>query len=588
MPKRLALASLLLATCLALACSPREQAKNTYLAGLHGAKKLDCTSCHANGAALDDSESEPNKQCVSCHGELSAVAAKDPAYVAPHQSHLGNITCTTCHHAHTASQSYCAQCHSPTLAIPFADEWRPPTPPTTSVEPKVTESTDVVIVGSGGAGLTTAITAHERGAKVIVLEKQPITGGNTMLASSGMNAAGTRFQQALKIDDSPALMAQDTLTGGKNQGDPALVNILASHSADSLEWLVNLGADLSDVGLMAGSSVARTHRPRGGAAVGENIIRALRAKAAELGLDIRVNSKVVKIVEDAHGNVVGVQVLGKHRGLYAIQTKAVVVAAGGFSANPERVAHYRPEYAGMTSSNQPGAVGDGLDLGVAIDAETVGMDQIQIHPTLAAGSKTLIAEGLRGKGAVMVNHEGTRFINEMANRDVASAAVMKQTGKTAFLIFDDWIRKGFSQTEGYFHLGLVKEGATIEELATQIGVPPATLAKTIAVYNQAYEAHSDPEWQRSPLPRPISTPKYYAVEIAPGVHYTMGGLKINVETQVIGKNGAPIPGLFAVGEVTGGVHGTNRLGGNSVSETITFGRIAGANAAARALAPNAN
>ena len=149
----------------------------------------------------------------------------------------------------------------------------------------------------------------------------------------------------------------------------------------------------------------------------------------------------------------------------------------------------------------------------------------------------------------------------------------------AYLIIDEGIRKSLRQIEGYFHLDLVKEGATLKELAGKIGVPDGALEETVAKYNAAFDAKNDSEFKRPDLPRPIRNPKFYAIGVQPGIHYTMGGLKIDTETRVIGKDGKPIPGLFAAGEVTGGVHGANRLGGNSISETITFGLIAGNSAA---------
>ncbi|MGE5789009.1 MAG: flavocytochrome c [Myxococcales bacterium] len=589
---------LLAATCL-LACesesvAPNEEVavaaqdidKTAYLAGHHVSNQVACSSCHSGGFTLDDNESVQNAACTNCHGSLTDLAARGSQAINAHDSHLGQINCTTCHRAHTASQPYCSNCHLFNMSIPFQGIPSLPAPPA-ETEPVIEDEADVVVIGSGGAGLSAAITAHDQGAKVIVLEKQPLTGGNTMLAAGGMNAANTRFQRALGISDTVQTMFTDTMTAGQNLNDPRLVHILSANSAGSVDWLTSLGVDLSDVGKLAGSSVARSHRPRGGLAVGAHLIDVLRNNVQLRQIDVRVNSKVVKLVEDSRGTVVGVHVLGKHKGLYAIEAKAVVLAAGGFSANPARVASYRPDYEGMSTSNQPGATGDGLDLGVAIQGKLVDMAQIQIHPTLAAGSRILITEAVRGNGGILVNREGVRFVNEMTTRNAVSATVLAQTGKTAFLVFDQTVRQNLAQSQGYFELGLVTEGNTIEELATAIGVPAGALVATIARYNQAYSTASnqlDPDFQR-PIPHPIDAPKYYAIEVKPGVHYTMGGLKINQRTQVISTDGSTIDGFYAVGEVTGGVHGADRLGGNSISETITFGRIAGANAAARAQKP---
>ena len=210
------------------------------------------------------------------------------------------------------------------------------------------------------------------------------------------------------------------------------------------------------------------------------------------------------------------------------------------------------------------------------------MKEIQIHPSVAVGSRILITEAVRGNGAIMVNRAGKRFVNEITTRDAGSAAILAQPGKTAFIVFDEGIRRSLKQIDGYFHLELVKEGESLQALAKKINVPPEALAATVSSYNAFYAAKVDGDFKRPNMPRPLDTPNYYAIEVAPGIHYTMGGLKINTEAQVISKDDKPIPGFFAAGEVTGGVHGANRLGGNSISETITFGRIAGAGAAKHA------
>jgi fumarate reductase flavoprotein subunit len=564
----------------AAAAKPAHPAPAAFLADMHAGKQVNCDACHGTGGnVVDDNEQPVNMNCVKCHGALADVAKKATGHVNPHKSHLGEIGCTACHSGHRASRPYCLNCHAFEMKIAGSEGPAQPAAAPKRAESSIADQADVVIIGAGAAGFTAAITAHDAGAKVIVLEKQPITGGNSMLAAGGMNAAGTKFQKEMGIQDSVDLMIKDTMTGGGNIGEPELVKILAKDSAASVDWLTSLGADLSDVGRMGGASVNRTHRPKGGSAVGANITDTLKRNAAERKIDVRVNSKVVKILEDGSGTVIGVQVEGKHRGLYTINAKAVVLTAGGFSANPEKVAFYRPEFKGMTTSNQPGATGDGLDIGAAAGGEFKDMKEIQIHPTVAAGSRILITEAVRGNGAIVVNQEGKRFMNELTTRDKASAAILAQTGKMAYMVFDEGVRQSLKQIEGYFHLDLVKEGETPEALAAAITVPPQALAATIAAYNQAFDRKDDPEFKRPDMPRALRTPKYFAIAIKPGVHYTMGGLKINTDSQVLAKDGKPIAGFYAAGEVTGGVHGANRLGGNSISETITFGRIAGANAA---------
>ena len=442
------------------------------------------------------------------------------------------------------------------------------------------ESTDLVVIGSGGTGLTAALSALGAGRRVMVLEKMPITGGNTQLAAGGMNAAETRPQAAMKIADSWKTMFDDTMKGGKNINNPELVEILARQSSASVDWLLSQGADMNGVGRMAGASVDRTHRPVAGDAVGHNIVHALRQQAIRQRLDIRTGCQVLKIMQAPNGRVTGVLVRNKYGELFSVQAPAVVLASGGFSANLERVAAYRPEYRGFSSTNQPGATGDGVDLGAAVGGELIDMEHIQIHPTQAAGSKILITEAVRGNGAILVNRAGKRFVNELTTRDAASAAVLQQPGGSAFLIFDTAIRKSLKQIEGYYHLELVREAATPAALAAAIGADPKGMEQTLETYNAYQAARNDAEFKRPDMPRPIKTGPFVALEIRPGIHYTMGGLRIDARTQVLRADRSAIPGLFAAGEVTGGVHGANRLGGNSISETITFGRIAAAQAGA--------
>ncbi|MCE1229976.1 MAG: flavocytochrome c, partial [Firmicutes bacterium] len=508
-----------------LALGSAEPAK--HLADLHKGKGVSCADCHGQkkGAKVrvDDSETVPNQACVNCHGDLKAVSDNDKhkGHIDPHQSHLGKVNCTLCHGGHQASHSYCKSCHGFDQKMPAGGEWKPVKPaPVTARQMKglrPAERTDVVVIGSGATGMVAAITAHDAGARVIVLEKQPLTGGNSMLAAGGMNAAGTPQQIAKGIKDSADLMYDDTLKGGKNMGDPALVRILADQSAASVAWLQGLGADMSDVGRMGGASVNRSHRPSGGSAVGAHLAKVLKENAEKRKLDVRVNSEVVKVVEDAKGQVIGVLVRGKHRGLYRIQAKAVVLAAGGFSANPERVAHYQPDLAGMITSNQPGATGDGIDLGANAGGELTQMKEIQIHPSIAAGSRILITEAVRGNGAILVNREGKRFFNEIGTRDAVSQAILHQTGRSAFMIFDEGIRKSLKQIDGYFHLELVKEGDTPEALAKALGIPAEAFAATLDTYNKAVDAKQDAEFKRPDMPRALRTAKFYAIEVAPGI-----------------------------------------------------------------------
>ena len=564
--------------------------KVAYLAGVHTKKGLDCAACHTTNV-ISDSETEINKQCAICHGSLEQMGTKTSSQTPnPHKSHIGQMQCTACHSGHVPSVAYCTNCHDfPTLnkmkqgvtrlKAKFTDDLSK----YEELKPVKIEKTDLLIVGSGAAGFTASMAAREAGVKnLIMIEKMAVPGGNSQLAAGGMNAAGTKFQKQADIEDNPQLMFDDTMKGGKNVSNPDLVRVLADKSNESIEWLDKHGATLSHVGQGGGSSAARMHGPADGAFVGPYLSKFFRDEAAKSNLDLRLNTKLVKLIKGTNGEITGALVKGKHTGIYQIDAKAVILATGGIGANPELIQKLRPDISPeVKTSNQPGSQGDGIILGENVGAAVVDAKEIQLNPTLLVGSPVIVSETVRGAGAVFVNKEGKRFISELTTRDKTSAAVSKQTGGVAYEIFDQKVRDKVKQTGAAFELGLAKEGRTLEELGKNAGIDPKNLAATIAQYNKYAEAGNDPEFGRPKISAKVDTPNFYAIEVTPAIHYYMGGLKINPQAKVIDKNGKVIEGLFAAGEVTGGVHGKNRLGGNSISETITFGRISGEEAAKR-------
>ena len=443
------------------------------------------------------------------------------------------------------------------------------------------QQADVVVIGAGGAGMAAAVEAHDDGAKVILLEKMAMVGGNTIRATGGINACGTPQQAKLGIKDSCDLMFMDGIKGGHYLNNPQLLHVLTVKSADAVAWLIKLGGDFNDVGIMGGSSVKRTHRPTGGAAVGPEVVKTLYNAVQERKIDLRTNTKVLALVQDKKtGAITGVKVRDEeNKKDYTIKAKAVVNAAGGFGANNAMVAHYVPKLKGFATTNQPGATGDGIVFSQKVGADFVDMDQIQAHPTVVETNGTLVTEAVRGNGAILVNTKGQRFINELQTRDVVSAAVLKQPTAHAFLLFDDKVRKSLKAIESYVKSGIVLEGKTPEEIAQKIGAPADALKATLAAYKSGFEAKKD-ALGRADMESANDQAPYYAIRITPAVHHTMGGVKINTKAEVINTKGKVIPGYFAAGEVTGGVHGGNRLGGNAQADIIVFGRIAGDNAAA--------
>ena len=437
-------------------------------------------------------------------------------------------------------------------------------------------SCDIVIIGAGGAGLTAATEAAHQNAKVIVLEKMGIVGGNTNYSTGGINAAYTKEQERLGIKDSKDIFFHDTMEGGKNINDPALVQKLVDESAGIVEWLQSplIGADLSDVGMFGGATNKRIHRPQGGAAIGAHLVPLLFKAARAQGAEIRLNNTVTDIIEK-DGRAVGVKV-SSEGGNYVINAKAVIIASGGFGANTKMIEKYQPSLKGFATTNHRGATGDAFAMVEKFDAGLTQMEQIQTHPTVVVGTGIMITESVRGNGAILVNRTGRRFVDEMENRDVVSSAVLRGPGKTAFLVFDQSVRDSLKVIESYANQGLLTEAATIKELADKLRIQSDTLESTITQYNSFVAAKKDADFGRNPasMERALSKAPYYAIEIEPAVHHTMGGLTINPSANVMTTDGLPIPGLFAAGEVTGGVHGANRLGGNAVADICVFGKIA--------------
>lgn len=440
---------------------------------------------------------------------------------------------------------------------------------------------DIVVVGAGGAGLSAAVAAAETGnLKIIVLEKQGIIGGNTNYSTGGINAAETDVQKELGIEDSKQLFYDDTMRGGKNENIPSLVWNFVDHAPATISWLTALGADLGDVGLMGGSSVKRTHRPKGGTAIGPHLMKVLKEATAHQNIEIRTSNKVVGLLS-SNGSVTGVKVQNANGSSYTLRAKAVIIATGGFGANLEMVARLQPSLSGFATLNHPGATGDAFDWVKPLGGATVQMSNIQIHPTAEAVNHILITEAVRGNGAILVNHAGKRFCNEMDTRDVVSAAILRQQSGEAFLFFDQGVRKSLASIETYANQHLLVEGNTIAELASLIGIPAESLTESIARYNSQKKAGVDDDFGRSAteMTASLETPPFYAVKVKPAIHHTMGGLSVDTQTQVLKGDGTPIPGLYAAGEVTGGLHGANRLGGNGVADIVVNGRLAGKAAA---------
>ena len=489
-----------------------------------------------------------------------------------------------------------------------------------------TVDADVVVVGAGGAGMTAAISAAADGLKVVVVESQAMVGGNSVRATGGMNAAKTPLQdkntfgesagvektlaaaegyadnetitalaatvseqwEAYKANpegyfDSVELMELDTMIGGKGINNPELVKTLCSNTADSIVWLDSVGASLTSVGAFGGASVKRIHRPVNEEgktlSVGAYIVPILEKNLQDAGVEIILNTTVDTILTDANGAACGVSGVANDGSKLTVNADAVILTTGGFGANLDMVVSYKPELAGFMTTNAAGIQGQGIKMAEALGAATVDMNQIQIHPTVEANTASLITEGLRGDGAILVNAEGKRFFDEVSTRDKVSAAEIAQPGSYSYLIVDQAMADASNVIQGYIKKGFTTQGETYEELAKALGMDEAAFTETMNTWNGYVEAKNDPEFGRTSFANPLNTAPYYAIKVTAGVHHTMGGLKINPAAEVLTEDGSAIAGLFAAGEVTGGVHGANRLGGNAVADFVVFGRIAAQSAA---------
>ncbi len=480
---------------------------------------------------------------------------------------------------------------------------------------------DVVIVGAGGAGLSAAIEAAYTGAKVVIVEATGITGGNTSRATGGMNAAKTTVQDTNEFAQEAGVLKQietardlypeldeltdvveqqyneylanpegyfdsvemfklDTLVGGGNLNDPTLVDTLVNNSSSTIDWLVGIGAKMDLVGSFGGASVMRIHKPVNdegqSVAVGSYIVPILSDVATEAGVEIIYNTRANEILME-DGKAVGVVGMNGEQTV-TVNAKSVIIATGGFGANSDMVVEYAPQLEGFVTTNAVNTVGDGIAMVEAVGGALVDMEYIQIHPTVEQASSALITEGLRGDGAILVNQSGVRFYDEVGTRNDVSAAIIAQEGSYAYLIIDQKMVDASAVIAGYITKGLTIEGETVAELAENMGTDAATLEETISTWNSYLADGADPDFGRTSFAEALDTGKYYAIKVAPGVHHTMGGVQINTEAQVVDAEGNAIEGLFAAGEVTGGIHGNNRLGGNAVADVLIFGRIAGQSA----------
>lgn len=457
--------------------------------------------------------------------------------------------------------------------------------------PKVSNY-DVVVIGAGGAGFSAAIEAKNNGANVVLLEKMPQVGGNSLISGAEMNVAQNWVQPKLGItDDSPELHAQDTFKGGDGKGDMEVIKVMTDNALEAGKWCRDyLGVQFEDDNLFffGGHSRKRALIPVGH--TGEGFIGRFQAKADELGIPVITNMKAEELIKDKDGRVVGVKAT-MHGEEYTFNAKGgVVLATGGFGANPEMVKKYNPKIdERFKTTDAPGTTGEALYMAERAGAELVNMQYIQTYPICdpISGTIELIADA-RFDGAIMLNQEGKRFVEELERRDVLSEAILNQTGQYCWVLWNDEIGKisntvGVHTTEyeAFTKQGTMKTCDDLKCVADFTKIPYDALKATTERVTAMKGKGNDKDFNHRAGLMDMSQGKYYVIKAVPSTHHTMGGVRINKEAQALTKEGKVIPGLWAAGEVTGVTHGTNRLGGNAYTDIIVFGRIAG-KAAARA------
>ena len=443
---------------------------------------------------------------------------------------------------------------------------------------------DVVVVGGGGAGFAAAVTAKENGAEVVLLEKMPQVGGNTLISGGEYAAPENDLQKEDGIEDSKELFADDVKEAG---GDPELIDVLAEHATEDAYWLRDdIGVEwLDSLMFFGGHSVKRSLIPA--AHSGNELIKNYLKKCEELGIEVITEADVKEILTEDN-KITGVKAETPD-GELTVNAKSVVLATGGFGANDEMTYendHEIDEY--VKSTNSPGATGDGIIMAEALNADTVDMDQIQLYPVCDPETGRLLYVGdtrLVG-GALLVNKEGKRFVEELGTRREISMAIKAQTDHVGYLLWDEksnevtgTMASNPEEAEEQFEKGNLVKADTIEELAEHFDLDKDQLLETVKTFNENSKKEEDPEFNLRMLGWTIEEGPYYMLKAAPAVHHTMGGLKINTDAQVIDKDGNPIEGLYAAGEVTGGIHGSNRLGSAAIADITVYGRIAGENAA---------
>lgn len=447
--------------------------------------------------------------------------------------------------------------------------------------------TDVLVVGAGGCGLVAALAAHEQGVEVAVVEKFDKVGGNTSVSTGSVPGAGTRFQRAAGIDDSPERMLDDLLRTSGPHDVPELTRLLAYQSASLVEWLVDYaGARLELVTdyRHVGHSVPRLHAPRSrkGRDLTRDLVRALEQRHVPIAL----SNPVSELIADGGGAVIGAALRGERGVESRVGTRKIILATNGFGASPELVRTYCPDIAGATYFGAEGSTGEAIRWGEKLGAGLANMAAYQAYAAVAYPHGSLVSWTTIEKGGIIVNARGERFGDETSGYSAFAREVMREKTLVS-VVFDSRIRDSVASNEEEFRelveYGGVKEAGSAAELARLYGLDPDVLRRSLAAYDAAARGERPDAFGRTDFGLAPLRPPYAICQATPGLFHTQGGLRVDEQARVLGRDGRVIPNLFAGGGAAAGISG--RIGGagyasgNGLLTALGLGRIAGQAAA---------
>ena len=449
-----------------------------------------------------------------------------------------------------------------------------------TAESQIKTEADVIVIGAGLSGLSASVRAAEQGAEVILLEKMAYAGGNCILSTGILQAAGTKLQAQAGIEDSPEQYALDMAQGASADLDPVQMKMVSTLSGETLDWLADNGVEFSDkVTQGVGSTAYRAHQSMPDA---NELVSGLVDAASQKGVMIQYDTPVLSLMTDDQGKVTGV--VANQKGQPVEYTaKAVIIASGGFGGSPEMLSKYwGDEYAKMTYAGSPGTTGEMIEEAARLGAKLTDMDKAAYgSPTVEVSKNMLITAMVLSGGAILTDSTGSRFCNETGDPFDTSKSVVETQEPFVFEIFDQNVADNVYKVSVYQNMGIVEQADTVEELAEKVGLPADTLKATIEQYNTAVKSGKD-EFGRAIFTQPLTTAPFYCVKVAAGGVMTFGGLTLDDQCRVLKEDGSVIEGLYSAGEATGGYRAYGYVCGDANAHAAVTGKVAGESAAAYA------